>query len=103
LYKDNILLKIKTQLDLKTEYDTVLENLIDDAEIEIITFCNRKLDEIETNASIQLAIQYLATIKFNKRFKEGINSESVAGFSTNFELESNYKSLVNSIKKPKFL
>lgn len=89
---------IKMILELKEEYDNLLDIMIDSSIIKITTFCNLDNYTLE-NQRLKEAVKLKTIIDFNKRFKEGIQSESVSGFSTTYGIEDDYIMLINSLKK----
>lgn len=93
--------EIKKVLDLKDEYDDVLEIMIDDSIVKISSFCNLN-DYSLADLKFRQAVKYCTIIDFNKRFKEGISSESTSGFSTSYQIEETYLMLINSLKKARF-
>lgn len=99
-YNDDIKADVKLWLNLNAEYDTSIDKAITSETVKILKYCNRTVEEIDTDDSLKELIEYGVILRLNKRFSEGFSSTGVSGFTTNFnEIETTYSMLLASNKK----
>lgn len=92
--------KLKTRLDIKdNNQDTLLTQILEDAENEIIDYCNRDILPLRAEGlQRELAITY-----YNRMGSEGESSRSEGGISVSYstEIPDNIKSRLNSFRRLK--
>jgi hypothetical protein len=80
-----ILEKVKIYLDISdTSRDELLASMIEDAQAYVVEFCGFS-DTTEIPATLDATIAKMVITDYNKRGAEGLNSESYAGASYNYE------------------
>lgn len=92
--------KVKTRLGIiDTSQDNLLNQLLEDAQSEILDYCNR--DTLPTRAEgLQ---RELAIIYYNRQGSEGESSRSEGGISVSYstEIPGNIKSRLNAFRRLK--
>lgn len=92
--KTDIINNVKILLDLGVEYEPVLGVQYDLSLYKNLKLCNRTEEELLTDPLLGQLITYDLCVIFNKRFKEGIQTENTAGFSTTYGYERMYKDML---------
>lgn len=92
--------KLKTRLDIKdNSQDTLLAQILEDAETEILDYCNRDVLPIRAEGlQRELAITY-----YNRQGSEGENSRSEGGIIVSYstEIPESTKIRLNSFRRLK--
>lgn len=95
----NQLLKIKKRLEINNNIeDDLLNQIIEDAEVEVLDYTNRK----EIAPEMEGIVREVAIIIYNRLHSEGEASRSEGGVSVSYELPENIKKRLSSFKMHKF-
>jgi len=104
LYTTKLKRDLIKHLDLLDDESDFLDLLIETSIITILSYTNREEEEINTNKNLYKLIFLDCILNYNKRFNEGLSSQSTSGFSKNYkDLEQNYKMLLTVLNKVKVI
>lgn len=89
---------LKIRLDNENN-ETLLQQLLDDAEAEILDYCNRT----ELKPIMYPLQRELAIIFYNRKGDEGASSKSEGAISVSYEIPDNIKSRLNQYRRLKIV
>ena len=90
--------KLKIRLE-DEQNETLLQQLLDDAEAEILDYCNRA----ELKPSMYPLQRELAIIYYNRKGDEGASSKSEGAMSVSYEIPDNIKSRLSQYRRLKLV